>query len=54
MKVKQKENQGCPKHRLQDTIKKDLQSCSLNEEDAQDRVRWRSVIELSLRQPPTT
>jgi len=31
MKVTGKRNPGCPKYRWQDTIIKDLQSCSLNE-----------------------
>jgi len=39
LKVAGKRNRGRPKHRWHDTIGKDLQSCSLNEEDAQDRVR---------------
>ena len=26
------------------TFKKDVQSCSLSEEDDQDRIRWRSLI----------
>jgi len=34
MKVTGKRNPGCPKYRWQDTIIKDLQSCSLNEENA--------------------
>ena len=28
-----------PEHRLKDTIRKDLQSCWLSEEDAQDMIR---------------
>jgi len=54
MKVAGKRNRGRPKQRWHDTIRKNLQSCSLNEEDLQDRVRWRSLIELGLRQPPVT
>jgi len=33
MKVKGKRNPGCPKHRWHDTIRKDIQSCSLKEKD---------------------
>jgi len=51
MKVAGKRNRG---HQSIDDIREDLQSCSLNEEEAQERVRWRSLIELSLRQPPAT
>jgi len=54
LKCAGKRNRGCPKHRWHDTIRKDLQFCSLNKEDVQDRVRWRSLIELDLRQPPAT
>ena len=54
MRVEGKRNQGRPKHRWKDTIKKDLQSCSLSEDDAQDRIRWRGLIELGLRQAPAT
>ena len=54
MRVEGKRNRGRPKHRWKDTIKKDLQSCSLSEEDAQDRIRCRGLIELGLRQAPTT
>jgi len=54
IKVVGKRNWGRPKHRWHDTTRKDLQSCSLNEEDAQNRVRWRSLINLGLRQPPAT
>mgnify|MGYP001799925614 FL=1 len=43
-------NLGRLKHRWKDTIKKDLQSCSLSEEDVQDRIKWRSLIELGLLQ----
>jgi len=39
MKVTGKRNPGCPEHRWHNTIRKDLQSCSLNEENTQDRVR---------------
>lgn len=54
LRVEGRRSRGRPKHRWKDTIKKDLQSCSLNEEDAQDRIRWRSLIELGLRQAPAT
>jgi len=37
---------GCPKYGWQDTIRKNPQSCSVNEEDAPDRVRLSSRIEL--------
>jgi len=39
LKVAGERNQGCPKQRWHDTIRKDLQSSSLNGEDAQDKVR---------------
>jgi len=35
----------------EDDIRKDLQSCSINEKD---RVRWRTLIDLGLWQSPTT
>ena len=54
MQVEGRRNRGCPKHRWKDKIRKDLQSCSLSEEDAQDRIRWRSLIELGLLQAPAT
>jgi len=54
LKIAEKRNRGRPKHQWHDTIRKDLQSCSLNKEDAQDSVRWRSLIELGLRQPRAT
>jgi len=54
LKVAGKKKRGCPKHRWHDTMRKYLQSCSLNAEDAQDRVRWRSLIKLGLWQPPAT
>ena len=47
-------NRGPLKHRWIYAIRKDLQSCSLSEEDAQDRIRWRSLVELGLRQAPAT
>jgi len=43
MKVRGKRNRGRRKYRWQDTIRKDLQSCTLNEQDAQGMVRWRSL-----------
>jgi len=36
MKVKGKRNPGHPKHRWHDTIRKNIQSCSLKEEEARD------------------
>jgi len=39
LKVAGKRNRGRPKHRWHNTIRKDLKSCSLNEEDAQNKVR---------------
>jgi len=48
MKVAGKGNRGCPKHRWHDNIRKSLQSFFLNKEDAQDRVRLRSLISLGL------
>ena len=54
MQVEGKRRRGRPKHRWADTIKKDLRSSGHAEEDALHRARWRSMIELGLRQPPTT
>ena len=39
---------GHQKHRLEEPIRKDLQSCSLCEEDTQNRIRWKGLIELGL------
>ena len=47
-----KKNWGRSKHRWKDTIRKDLHSCSLSEEDAQYRIKWKSLIELGLQQAP--
>ena len=54
MKIQGRRKRGRPKHRWSDTIKKDLHSCDLREEDAQHRSRWRGLIELGLRQAPAT
>ena len=54
LKVRGKRKRGRPKHRWKDTIKKDMSLCNLQEGDADDRVRWRSLIELGLRQIPAT
>ena len=50
MRVEGRRNRRHRKHRLKDTAKKDLQS--LGEEDAHDRIRWKRITELCLRQAP--
>ena len=54
MKIQGRRKRGRPKHRWSDTIRKDLHSCGLREEDAQHRSRGRGLIELGLRQAPAT
>lgn len=49
-----KRKRSCPKHRWKDTIKKDLQSCTMTEEDAQDWSRWKCLIKLGCQQKPAT
>jgi len=54
MRVRGKRDRGHPKHGWQNAIRKNFQSCSVNEEDAPDRVKLSSRIELGLWQPLTT
>ena len=49
IRVKGKRNRRHPKHRWKNTIRKDLQS--LSDEDVQERIRWKSLTELSGRHP---
>ena len=43
---------GHPKQRWSDTINVDLRWLDLDGNDAEDRVRWRSLIELGVKQKP--
>ena len=43
---------GRPKTIWRDTINRDMERWGLQEEDADDRVRWRSLIELGLADRP--
>jgi len=45
---------GRPKHRWNDTIEADMRVCGLKREDTQDRGRWKSLVELAIRQKPAT
>ena len=43
-----------PKHRWKDTVNAELKLWSLETEDTEERVRWRSLTELGALQKPVT
>ena len=54
IRVGGKRGKGRPKHRWRDTIKADMKMWNMGEEDTDDRIRWRSLIELGAQQKPVT
>ena len=54
IRVGGKRGKGRPKHRWRDTIKADMKMWNREEEDTDDRIRWRSLIELGAQQQPVT
>jgi hypothetical protein len=49
-----KRGRGRPRHRWKDTIRQDMSMWNLDTSDTDDRVRWRSLIELGALQKPVT
>ena len=45
---------GRPKQRWSDTINADLRWLDLDSSDVEDRSRWRSLVELGIKQKPAT
>ena len=54
MRVEGSRGRGRPKQRWSDTINADLRWLDLDRSDASDRVRWKSLVELGVRQKPAT
>ena len=54
IKVDGRRERGRPKHRWRDTINADMKMWELEEKDTDDRIRWRSLIELGALQKPVT
>ena len=54
MKVEGSRGRGRPKQRWSDTINADLRWLGLERGDTSDRIRWRSLVELGVRQKPAT
>lgn len=54
MKVKAKKKRGRPTHRWIDTFGTDLRWSELAEEDTDGWVRWKCLIEMGIRQKPST
>jgi len=54
LRVEGGRGRGRPKHRWKDTVNADMKLWSLETEDAEDRDRWRSLMELGALQQPVT
>jgi exonuclease III len=54
MRIEGSRGRGRPKQRWLDTVKNDLRWLDLDPDDTSDRMRWRSLVELGVRQKPAT
>ena len=45
---------GRPKQRWSDTVRADLRWLGLEREDTENRIRWRSLVDMMIRQKPAT
>lgn len=54
MRVEGSRGRGRPKQRWCDTINADLRWLDLDRDDTSDRARWKSLVELGVRQKPAT
>ena len=54
LKMEGNRKRGRPKQIWKDTIEKDLKWCGLNQLDTEDRVQWKNLVEVGIRQKPAT